>query len=71
MTAHNLGRAVGALAGTHRATTATLRRRLFTILGRLVHAARRLHLQLPANWPWADAFLAALGSINALQCAAE
>jgi hypothetical protein len=52
VTAHNLGRAVGVLAGMSRATTATLRRRLFTIPGRLVHTARRLHLRLPANWPW-------------------
>lgn len=35
--AHNLGRAVGALAGTPRTTIATLRRRLFTVPGRLVH----------------------------------
>ncbi|WP_339120953.1 hypothetical protein [Pseudonocardia sp. D17] len=25
-----------------------------------MHTARRLHLRLPANWPWADAFLTAL-----------
>jgi hypothetical protein len=49
-----------------RATAATLRRRLFTIPGRLVHTARRLHVRLPANWPWASAFLTALSSINAL-----
>jgi hypothetical protein len=66
VTAHNLGRAVGALAGMGRATAATLRRRLFTIPGRLVHTARRLHLRLPANWPWAGAFLTALNSTNAL-----
>ncbi|OJY53544.1 MAG: hypothetical protein BGP03_17580 [Pseudonocardia sp. 73-21] len=66
VTAHNLGRAVGALAGMGRATAATLRRRLFTIPGRLVHTARRLHLRLPANWPWASAFLTALSGINAL-----
>lgn len=64
--AHNLGRAVGALAGMSRATAATLRRRLFVIPGRLVHTARRLHLRPPQNWPWADAFLTALSSINAL-----
>ena len=64
--AHNLGRAVGALAGLGRATIATLRRRLFTIPGRLVHTARRLHLRLPRNWPWAEAFLTALTGINAL-----
>lgn len=66
VTAHNLGRAVGALAGMGRATAATLRRQLFTIPGRLVHTARRLHLRLPANWPWASAFLTALSGINAL-----
>lgn len=49
-----------------RATTATLRRRLFTIPGRLVHTARRLHLRLPANWPSAGAFLTALTGLNAL-----
>jgi hypothetical protein len=64
--AHNLGRAVGALAGMERATATTLRRRLFVIPGRLVHTARRLHLRLPQNWPWADAFLTALSGINAL-----
>jgi Transposase DDE domain group 1 len=64
--AHNLGRAVGALAGMGRATAATLRRRLFTIPGRLVHTARRLHLRLPTNWPWALAFRTALTTINAL-----
>lgn len=46
VTAHNLGRAVGALARMSRATAATLRRRLFTIPGQLVHTARRLHLRL-------------------------
>ena len=66
VTAHNLGRAVGARTGMGRATAATLRRRLFTIPGRLVHTARRLHVRLPANWPWASAFLTALSSINAL-----
>jgi hypothetical protein len=66
VTAHNLGRAVGALAGMSRARAATLRRQLFTIPGRLVHTARRLHLRLPVNWPWADAFLTALTNINAL-----
>jgi hypothetical protein len=66
VTAHNLGRAVGALAGMGRATAATLRRRLFTIPGRLVHTARRLHLRLPANWPWAEAFLTAMTGINTI-----
>jgi hypothetical protein len=60
-----MGRAVGALAGMSGATTSTLRTRLFTIPGRLVHTARRLHLRLPTNWPWAGAFLTALTGINA------
>ena len=66
--AHNLGRAVGALAGPDltRARMATLRRRLFTVPGRQVRTARRLHLRLPRNWPWATAFLTALHSIQAL-----
>ncbi|MBA3277928.1 MAG: IS1380 family transposase, partial [Geodermatophilaceae bacterium] len=66
--AHNLGRAVGALTGTelNRATVATLRRTLFTAPGRLVHSARRLHLRLPQNWPWAEAFTTALTAIPAI-----
>ena len=64
--AHNLARAVGALAGTPRTTMATLRRRLFTIPGRLVHSARRLHLRLPTHWPWAEHFATALTAITAL-----
>jgi hypothetical protein len=64
--AHNLARAAGALADTPHARTAALRQRLFTIPGRLVHTARRLHLRLPHNWPYAAAFNTALPSINAL-----
>jgi len=66
--AHNLGRAIGALAGHNldRATVATLRRRLFTIPGRLVHTARRLHLRLPKRWRWAEAFATAMAAITAI-----
>ena len=66
--AHNLGRAVGQLAGgrLHRATAATLRRAVFTVPGRLVHSARRLRLRLPRNWPWADQFTTALDTITAI-----
>ena len=66
--AHNLGRAVGLLAGgrLHRATAATLRRAVFTVPGRLVHSARRLRLRLPRNWPWADQFTTALNTITAI-----
>jgi len=66
--AHNLGRAVGQLAGTdlERATAATLRRKVFTTPGRLVHSGRRRHLRLPANWPWAEAISTALARIHAI-----
>lgn len=66
--AHNLGRAVGQLAGhdLQRATAPTLRRKVFTMPGRLVHTGRRRHLRLPASWPWAGAISAALTSINAI-----
>lgn len=64
--AHNLGRAVGALAGHPRATIATLRRQLFTVPGRLVRSARRLHLRLPTRWPWAAGFATALTAITTL-----
>jgi len=66
--AHNLGRAVGQLAGPdlHQATAATLRRKVFTMPGRLLHTGRRRHLRLPANWPWADPVRLALTRITAI-----
>jgi hypothetical protein len=66
--AHNLGHAVGQLAGQEleKATAATLRRTVFTTPGRLVHSGRRRHLRLPANWPWADAINTALTKIYAI-----
>jgi hypothetical protein len=66
--AHNLGRGVGILAGAdlERATAATLRRKVFTMPGRLVHTGRRRHLRLPASWPWAEAINTALTSIHAI-----
>jgi Transposase DDE domain group 1 len=41
-------------------TTKTLRRRLFGLVGRLTRSARRLTLHLPARWPWAIGWTAAL-----------
>ncbi len=66
--AHNLGHAVGQLAGPdlERATAATLRRAVFTTPGRLVHTGRRRHLRLPASWPWADPIRNALDRITAI-----
>jgi hypothetical protein len=55
--AHNLTRAIGALASPFhtRATTATIRAHLINIPARLARTARRLKLHLPQNWPWQDA----------------
>ncbi len=66
--AHNLGRAVAILVGDdlQKATAATLRRKVFTMPGRLVISGRRRHLRLPANWPWAEAISSALTSIHAI-----
>jgi hypothetical protein len=66
--AHNLGRAVAILAGPvlERATAATLRRKVFTMPGRLVHTGRRRRLRLPANWPWAEAISTALANVQAI-----
>ena len=65
--AFNLTRAAGTLASRFhaKATTATIRRQLINVPARPVRSARRVHLRLPSNWPWADAWLhlfaAALG----------
>jgi hypothetical protein len=64
--AHNLARAVGALGGQPRATTASIGRRLIRTPGRLVHHAGRLSLRLPQRWPWAQHFATAWAAITAL-----
>jgi hypothetical protein len=66
--AHNLGRAVGLLAGgsLHRATATTLRRAMFTVPGRLVRSGRRRRLRLPEHWPWAEHFTTTLAAIAAI-----
>jgi hypothetical protein len=70
--AFNLTRAAGALASLFhaRATTATIRRQLINVPARSVRSARRLHLRLPTNWPWAadwlDLFTAAVGPPTAV-----
>ncbi len=65
--AHNLARWVGQLGlGERLVTTKTLRRRLFSLAGRLTRSARRLTLHLPAAWPWREQFGAALTRLRAL-----
>ena len=62
--AHNLTRWTARLGRVHnprKLTVAnTIRRRLFTIAGRLVNHGRRLILRLPTDWPWATTFTQAL-----------
>ena len=65
--AHNLARwtaRTGLDAGI--VTTKTLRRRLFGLVGRLTRSARRTTLHLPARWPWAIGWNAALARLRAI-----
>ena len=66
--AHNLGRWTLAAAGEgwSKATTQTLRTKLVAMPARLVHSARQLRLRAPTNWPWREAFTAALARIAAI-----
>jgi len=56
--AFNLTRAAGALASVFhaKATTATIRRQLITVPGRLARSARRVVIHLPKDWPWQDSW---------------
>ena len=52
--AHNLARWTARIGlGERTATTKTLRRRVFALVGRITRSARRLTLHLPDRWPWA------------------
>jgi len=53
--AFNLTRAAATTTGPALAkpTTATIRRKFIAVPARLATTARRLHLHLPARWPWA------------------
>jgi hypothetical protein len=55
-----------ALPGQTMRTARTMRRRLLTIPGRLTRTGRRTLLRMPARWPWAHDFLAALARLRAL-----
>ncbi len=62
--AHNLARWMTRIGHTQHpdrlTAAATVRRRLLAVPGRLVNHSRRRKLRLPANWPWAHQFAAAL-----------
>jgi Transposase DDE domain group 1 len=69
--AHNLVRWVAAvglgIAGP--VVARTVRRRFFTLPGRLTRSARRQRLHLPRNWPWATAFEEALVRLRCVRLA--
>ena len=65
--AHNLARWTARIGlGEQVVTTKTLRRRFFSLAGRLTRKARRLMLHLPRRWPWQDQFSSALARLRAL-----
>jgi len=65
--AHNLARWTARIGlGEGIVTTKTLRRRLFGLAGRLTRSARRVTLHLPARWPWAIGWSAALARLRAI-----
>ena len=65
--AHNLARWTARIGlGEQVVTTKTLRRRFFSLAGRLTRSARRLTLHLPRRWPWEAQFSDALARMRAL-----
>ena len=65
--AHNLARWTARIGlGEQLVTTKTLRRRFFSLAGRLTRSARRLTLHLPKRWPWETEFSRALARLRAL-----
>ena len=65
--AHNLARWAARIGlGEQLVTTKTLRRRFFSIAGRLTRSARRLTLHLPQRWPWETQFSRALARLRAI-----
>ena len=58
--AHNLARWTAGGLGEQVVTTKTLRRRFFSLAGRITRSARSLTLHLPQRWPWETQFSRAL-----------
>ena len=64
---HNLARWTAHIGmGEQLATTKTLRRRFFSLAGRLTRKARRFILHLPQGWPWRNQLSSALARLRAL-----
>ena len=65
--AHNLTRWTARIAlAEPTATTKTIRRRFFSLAGRITRKARRLTLHLPQGWPWENQFNSALARLRAI-----
>ena len=65
--AHNLARWAARIGlGEQLVTTKTLRRRFFSMAGRLTRSARKLTLHLPQRWPWEAQFSCALARLRAI-----
>ena len=65
--AHNLTHWAARIGlGEQLVTTKTLRRRFFSMAGRLTRSARRLTLHLPQGWPWAEQATLALARLRAI-----
>ena len=65
--AHNLARWTARIGlGEQVVTTKTLRRRFFSMTGRLTRSARRLTLHLPQRWPWGNQLNRTLARLRAL-----
>lgn len=66
--AHNLLRWVGLIGTgiTGPVVAKTVRRRLFTLPGRITRGARRQRLHLPTRWPWAAEFHTVLARLRAI-----
>ena len=65
--AHNLARWTTRIGLDEQlVTTKTLRRRFFSMAGRLTRSARRLTLHLPQRWPWETQFSRAVARLRAL-----
>ena len=62
--AHNLARGIG--LEERASTTKTLRRRFFSLAGRLTRSARCLTLHLPQRWPWETQFGRALARLRTI-----
>ena len=65
--AHNLARWAARIGLDEQlVTTKTLRRRFFSLAGRLTRSARRLTLHLHRRWPWETQFNRALARLRAI-----